>query len=100
MDTLISKLEKEAGLTQEQATKAVQCMQQYMKDNDLHIDWSEFVKTKSKKLGDQAKNAFDQLFGDATWADKAAENINDFTEKAKQTIKEVRNKTADFISDK
>lgn len=100
METLISKLEKEVGLTSEQAVKAVACVQEYMKENDLYIDWTEFMKAKSDKLGNKAKNALNELFGDPTWTDKAAANISDATEKAKQTIKDVRNKAADFIADK
>ncbi len=100
MEPLISKLQKEVGLSSEQAINTVKCFQEYMKENDLQIDWNQFIKTKSQKIGTQAKDAFNQLFGDPEWGEKAAANINEFAEKAKQTIKEIRNKTADFIADK
>lgn len=100
METLLSKLEKEAGLTSEQAAKAVACFKQYMKENDLQIDWEAFLKAKSQQVTEKAQGAFNQLFGDSDWADKASASLNEFAEKTKKTIKDVRNKTADFIADK
>ena len=100
METLITKLEREVGLTHEQAVQSVNCFREYMRDNDLHIDWESFLKAKSHKVSEKGKQAFNQLFGDPAWADKASDNINEFVDKAKQSIKDARNKAADFIADK
>ncbi len=54
MESLADRLEKDVGLTKEQAQRAVDCVKNYMMENDL-------------------------------------------TAKAKEAIKDVRNKTLDFI---
>lgn len=98
METLIGKLEKEAGLTQEQAINAIKVFQEYMKENDLHIDWEDFLKAKSQKVSESAKDAFNQLFGDPNWADKASDNLNSLADKAKKTINKARNAAADLLA--
>ena len=98
METLIGKLKSEVGLTDEQAMKVIQVFNEYMNENDLKIDWEEFIKAKSQKVSEATKSAFNQLFGDETWSDKAAENINTMTDKAKETINKARNAAADFLA--
>ena len=97
METLIGKLESEAGLTQEQAIKAIQVFNEYLNENDLKIDWEEFIKAKSHKVSEATKNAFNQLF-DPSWSERASDNINTMTNKAKETINKARNAAADFLA--
>lgn len=98
MENLIEKLETEAGLTTEQALRTVKVVQEYMKDNDLTIDWSDFLKAKSEKVSKATQDAFNQLFRDSDWLDEALENVNAFAEKAKEKINQARNAAADFLA--
>lgn len=102
METLINKLKSEVGLTAEQATQVVKVFHQYMKDNDLSIDWESFLKTKATKISDSTRSAFDQFFGDDGWvADKveqAEDGLDSLSAKAKEKFNEVRNKAADFLA--
>jgi len=98
METLISKLKSEAGLTEEQAIRSIQAFNEYMNENDLKIDWEEFLKAKSRKVSEATKSAFNQLFGEITWRGKAADNINSMTDKAKEAIDKARNAAADFLA--
>lgn len=98
MENLIKKLETEVGLTNEQALKAIKVFQEYMKDNDLTIDWGDFLKAKSEKVSEATQKAFGQLFGDDDWFEKASKNLDSFTDKAKQKINEARNAAADFLA--
>lgn len=119
MDSLIKRLKEEVGLTDEQAESVIKCVRNYMSDNDLDIDWEDFLKSKTKKITDAAKEKYNELtgknsnFGDKVndWADKAQDTLEDLSDKAqhkldelsaktKQNIKDARNKAADYLADK
>ncbi len=101
MESLVTKLENEVGLSHEQALKTIGCVRSYMIENDLELDWEEFIESKAKKMSESAKQAWYELSGKSqTWADKAQDTIEEWSDKAKQTIKDARNKAADFIADK
>ncbi len=108
MDSLVTRLEQEVGLTHEQAVNAVKCIRKYLNENGLDPDWEEFLEAQAHKLSISAKTALDELTGKTQtwgaklddWADKAHGKLEDLGDKAKQTIKDVRNKAADFIADK
>lgn len=96
MESLVSKLQKEVGLTEEQATKSVDCVRKYMEDNDLY-DWDDFFESKAKDMSEKAKKAWSDLTGKThSWTDK----FDDWADKAGQVIKDARNKAADMLSDK
>ncbi len=96
MKSLVSKLQKEAELTEEQAKKAMNCIRSYMIENDL-VDWDDFFEAKAREISDKAKNAWIELTGKSeNWSEK----IEGWSDKANKMIKDARNKAADFIADK
>ncbi len=96
MDSLVSKLQNEVGLTEEQAKKAMSCIRSYMIENDL-VDWDNFFEAKARDVSEKAQKAWNELTGKTVdWNEK----INDWADKANKMIKEARNKAADFIADK
>lgn len=97
MESLVTKLEREAELTYEQAVKAVECFRNYIVENDLEPDWDKFFRSKAQHLSQKAKQALNEISGkNQSWGDK----LDDFTDKAKQTITEARSRAADFIAPK
>ncbi len=96
MGSLVSKLQNEAGLTEEQAKKAMSCVRSYMIENDL-VDWDDFFEAKTREISSKAQKAWTELTGKSeNWSDK----IEEWSDKANKMIKDARNKTADFIADK
>ncbi len=112
METLLTKLKNEVGLSDEQALKVMSCITDYMQENGLQPDWEKFLKGKAKNLMDTAKSAFDDFshkaqdyadkIGDKVedWADKAQDSVEDLSEEAKQKVNELKKKASDYLSDK
>ncbi len=108
MDSLVSKLEREVGLTSEQARKTVDCVKNYLSENDLTPDWEEFFERKFEKIADKTKNTYNQVVDKTQTlggkihdlADKAGDVFEDLSDKTAKKVKDLRNKAADFISDK
>ncbi|WP_080904263.1 hypothetical protein [Parabacteroides sp. Marseille-P3160] len=83
MDNLIKKLEEEAGLTEEQAVKAVVTIKNFMDKEGLKIDWGKFFNQKVDQYSDKAKELFNQLIDKTdNLMDKAREGIKDLGSKS------------------
>lgn len=94
MENLIKKLQDEAGLTQEQAIKAVSIVKDYMDKEGLEIDWDKFFKGKSEEFLDKAKDLFaDVSKHTQSYTDKFVDKVDEFADKA-------RKKASDFFNEK
>ena len=87
MDNLLKRLQNEAGLSEDQAVKAVKVVKDFMDKEGLDIDWSKFFKGKYEDLSGKAKSLFDRL------TDKA----DDLIDKAKDEAKDLGNKASRFF---
>ncbi|MFV0417668.1 MAG: hypothetical protein ACK5KT_02895 [Dysgonomonas sp.] len=101
MENLIKKLQEEAGLTQDQAVKAISVIKDYMDKEGLEIDWSKFFKGKADDFTERAKELFANI-SDQThnYSEKIADKLDDFAEKARKSAHDLSQKAADFFDDK
>ncbi|NDW09303.1 hypothetical protein [Dysgonomonas sp. 520] len=79
MEDLVKKLQTEAGLTDEQAQKAIKVVKEFMDKEGLNIDWEKFFKGKYEDMSEKAKSLFNKL------TDKA----EDLIDKAKDETKDL-----------
>ncbi|MCL1942506.1 MAG: hypothetical protein FWF54_03030 [Candidatus Azobacteroides sp.] len=101
MDTLVTKLRNEVGLTYEQAIHSITCVKEYLQENGPEPDWDAFLCHKAKTFSDSAKEKLDLLTRKAQdITEKMIETMDDWADKtgAKEKIKDARYKAADFIS--
>jgi len=100
MDNLINKLQEEAGLTQDQAIKAIVIVKDYMDKEGLDIDWEKFFKGKSEDFIKKAKDMFQNVSKHTqSYTDKIVDTVDDFTEKARKSAHDLSRKAAGFFDD-
>lgn len=100
MENLILKLQTEAGLTEEQAIKALKVIKDYMETEDISIDWDKFFKAKYNEYSRRSKsfvNNASQQMDDFT--DKVSDKIEDATIHAKRKARDFTKKIYDKLSD-
>ncbi len=96
---LIQKLQKEAGLSYEQAEKVVDSVREYILEKQGDPDWDSFLKNKASDLAEQAKEAGENLTQKLSeFKNKAVEKIDDISDKAQDKINDLRSRAADFIA--
>ncbi|MBB4035724.1 hypothetical protein GGR21_001619 [Dysgonomonas hofstadii] len=101
MENLINKLQSEAGLTQDQAIKAIAVVKDYMDKEGLDIDWEKFFKGKSEDFIAKAKELFQNVSKQTqSYTDKIADKVDDFADKARKSAHDLSQKAADFFDDK
>ncbi|MDR2947953.1 MAG: hypothetical protein ACK5KL_08530 [Dysgonomonas sp.] len=94
MENLIKKLQDEAGLTTEQAVKAVSIVKDYMDKEGLDIDWDKFFKGKTEDFLSKARNLFSDVSKQTqSYTDKFVDKVDDIADKA-------RKKASDFFDEK
>jgi hypothetical protein len=94
MENLINKLQREAGLTEEQAIKAVSVVKDYMDKEGLDIDWDKFFKGKTEEFINKAKDLFSDVSKHTqSYTDKFVDKVDEFADKA-------RRKASDFFNEK
>ncbi|NDV94972.1 hypothetical protein D0T84_08585 [Dysgonomonas sp. 521] len=94
MENLIKKLQVEAGLTEDQAIKAVSIVKDYMDKEGLDIDWDKFFKGKSEEFLDKAKGLFADISKNTqSYTDKFVDKVDELADKA-------RKKASDFFNEK
>jgi len=100
MESLVKKLQTEANITEEQATQVLKTIRSYMKENDIQIDWSDFMESKAKKLSDSTKKFLNDFLmkaqgvGDRLdqWADKTQDKLDDLSDKTKNKLDDLGEK--------
>lgn len=101
MENLIERLQVEAGLTEEQAVKAISVVKDYMDKEGLEIDWGRFFKGKAEEFKEKAKVLFSNVSSHTqTYSEKFADKFDDFTDKARKSAHDISQKAADFFDDK
>jgi len=101
MEDLFKKLQDEAGLTQEQAVKAVSVVKEYMDKEGLEIDWEKFFKGKAEDFKEKAKNLFSNVSKHTQdYTEKFTDKVDDFADKARKSAHDLSQKAADFFDDK
>lgn len=94
MENLIKKLQDEAGLTNEQAVKAVSVVKDYMDKEGLDIDWDKFFKGKTDDFLSKARNLFSDVSKQTqSYTDRFVDRVDDIADKA-------RKKASDFFDEK
>ncbi len=97
MKTLITKLQKEVGLTEKQACKAVEIFRKYILDNKKDPDLVEAVKIKTVRAANKAKAEYNKVEG------KIEDWVEDKTEEvvviAKKKAKKVVDKLSNYLDD-
>lgn len=100
MENLLKRLQDEAGLSEEQAIKAVTVIKDFMDKEGLEIDWEDFFKGKYGDLKDQAKSFFDVISHKAReYSDKIEDKVEDLTIQAKRTARDLSQKASDYMDD-
>jgi len=100
MENLLKKLQEEAGLSEEQATKALVVIKDFMDKEGFEIDWEKFFKVKYEDLKGQAKSLFDTISAKATeYSAKLEDKVEDITVQAKRTARDLSQKASDYLDD-
>lgn len=92
MENLIEKLQDEAGLTKDQAIKAISIMKDYMDKEEIDIDWDKFFKGKSEDFIEKARDLFSTVSKQTqSYTDKIVDKIDNFADKAKKGAQDLFN---------
>lgn len=92
MEKLIEKLQQEAGLTHDQAIKAVSIVKDYMDKEEMDIDWDKFFKGKSEDFIEKARDLFSSVSKQTqSYTDKIVDKIDNFADKAKKGAQDLFN---------
>jgi len=98
MESLIKKLQEEAGLTEEQAIKALSVLKDYMDKENLEIDWQKFFKGKYIEFKEKTKSFYDNYTQHAEeYSNKLADKAEDFAIQARRTARELGNKASEMF---
>ncbi|MCX8677121.1 MULTISPECIES: hypothetical protein [Apibacter] len=93
MENIIEKLQKEVGLSEDQAVKSLNVIKEYMDKEDLHVDWEKFFKGKYEHFKDSVSNFFSKISNKAEdWGDKIGDKVEDLTTDAKRKIRDASKK--------
>jgi len=102
-NALLEQLKQKAGLTEEQAVKAVQTVAEFIKGKvppmmhgmiDSFLAEQESVMDKMKDLGETAKDNMEK------YAKEAGENMSEWAGKAQDATKDAIDKLNNFIKKK
>lgn len=101
MEDLIKRLQEQAGLTQDQAIKAISVIKDYMDKEGLEIDWSKFFKGKAEDFKEKAKELFSNVSSQTQgYSNKIVDKFDDLAEKARKGAHDLSQKAADFFDDR
>ncbi len=90
MENLIEKLQKEAGLTEDQAHKALSVVKDFMDKENLDIDWEKFAKGKFEDVKGSVSSLFHKVSEKAgDCSDKSGDTLKDLSDQADQKIKDI-----------
>lgn len=78
MEDLIKELQEKAGLTRDQAIRAIEVVKDYMKNSDAEIDWEKFFKEKLEDLREKVK----------TTTSKIVDAVDDIADQARNIFRE------------
>lgn len=78
MEDLIKELQEKAGLTRDQAIRAIEVVKDYMKNSDAEIDWEKFFKEKLEDLREKVK----------TTTSKVVDAVDDIADQARNIFRE------------
>lgn len=89
-NNIIEKLQKEVGLSEEQAIKSLHIIKDYMDNENIHVDWEKFFKGKYEHFKDTVTSFFSKV-GDKVedWSDKIGDKVDDLTIETKRKIRDV-----------
>lgn len=98
MENLITKLQDEVGLTEEQAIKSLKMVKEYMDQEGIEIDWDKFFKGKFEDFKSQSQSFFKNIMSKAhDYSNKIGDKVEDLTEQAKDKAHDLSQKAADYI---
>lgn len=101
MENIVKRLQDEAGLTEEQAIKALAVVKDFMDKEGLSIDWSKFFKNKYEDLTDNLKDLYKKLTGQSQgYTEKISDTVDNLTSKVRKGAHDISQKAADFFDDK
>lgn len=101
MENLVKRLQDEAGLTEEQAIKAISVIKDYMDKEGIEIDWGKFFKGKAEDFKEKAKELFSNVSDQTqSYSEKIADKLDDLAERARKGAHDLSQKAADFFDDK
>lgn len=90
MGNIIERLQKEAGLSEEQAMKTLSVLKDFMDKEDIHIDWDKFLKGKYESFKSTITSFFGKISDKAgDLGDKISDKVEDLTTDAKRKIRDV-----------
>lgn len=101
MENIVERLQKEAGLSEEQAIKALSVVKDFMDKEGLSIDWSKFFKTKYEDLTDSLKELYKKLTDQSqSYTEKISDTVENLTSKVRKGAHDISQKAADFFDEK
>jgi gas vesicle protein len=100
MENLIQKLQNEAGLTEEQALKAVTVVKEYMDDEGMSIDWNKFFKGKYNEFLERSESLVNKMSRKVDdFSDKVSDKIEDMSIDAKRAVRDFSKKVYDKLDE-
>lgn len=100
MENLLKRLQEEVGLSQDQASKAMYVVKDFMDKEGISIDWEKFFKGKYDDLKGQAKSMFDVFSGKARqYSNIIEDKVEDLSIEAKRVARDLSQKASDLLDD-
>ncbi len=111
MKDLVQRLEKEVGLTHEQAKQSIGIFRDYLIECDDDPDMVEMMKVKASHMASTAKSKYEDLTDKADQmvdkvgdkitnvANQAGDKADELLHKAKQKAKGAVDKLSDYLDD-
>jgi DNA repair ATPase RecN len=100
MKDLVNRLETEAGLTEEQALKAVIIFKDFMNKEGVPIDWEKFFKQKYDHYMEKSKELIKQLSKNLdSFSDKVEDKMEDIAAQTKKAARDLSKKVYDKLNE-
>lgn len=101
MEALIKKLQEEVDITEDQAIKALTVIKGELEKGNFDIDWNKLLKLKYGEAVGKTKEALDEVSTEAQkLADKLADKADVLADSAREKLRDISLKAADFFDDK
>ncbi|MGM5631136.1 hypothetical protein O2K51_09550 [Apibacter raozihei] len=90
MENIVERLQKEAGLTEEQALKSLSIVKDFMDKEGLEVDWEKFFKGKYSSFKESISSFFSKISDKASdFGDKVGDKVEDMTTDAKRKMRDI-----------
>lgn len=101
MENIINKLQNEAGLTKDQAVKAISVFKDYLDGEGLDVAWNKLSKEKQENVVQQVKGFYNNVSEQTqNYTDKITDKFDSFAVKAKKGVENLGKMATELFEEK